>query len=182
MKKKLFFLIFLPLFFLLVFGNTRVSAEIATQSSTPTTINYELPYPGVLPDNPLYSLKAARDKIISILINDQVKRAEFDLLTSDKRLAASVMLVNKGKSELAITTISKSNNYFIQAIESAKKAKDMGKNTNTVSANIALSLKKHKEILGQISSKIDKQYKAQLDLERKRLSGYEKLLGLSASE
>ncbi|HSW97310.1 MAG TPA: hypothetical protein VLF89_05800, partial [Candidatus Saccharimonadales bacterium] len=33
-------------------------------------IQYDLPYPGLLPDNPLYSLKVLRDKIVEFFISD----------------------------------------------------------------------------------------------------------------
>ena len=175
MMKKL--ITFLVILFALFFVRANfVSAEIATQSSTPTEINYELPYPGILPDSPLYFIKTLRDRIISILINDQFKRAEFELLTSDKRLAASLALANKGKDALAVTTFSKSNNYFKQAIDSTLKAKEMGKNIDSLRANLPSALKKHEDVLKSITTKLDSQYKNQLDEEKRRLGVYEKLV------
>src|SRR3989304_6415715 len=50
-------------------------------------IVYQLPYPGILPDHPLYTLKAVRDRIQVFLTRDNLKKAEIYLLYSDKRLA-----------------------------------------------------------------------------------------------
>ena len=81
-------------------------AQMSSASATPTVIQgitYELAYPGLLPDHPLYFFKVIRDKVVSLLINDPSKRAEFNLLTSDKRF-------NSGRQEKIIDTLSKSNN------------------------------------------------------------------------
>ena len=70
-------------------GMSGLSATGAAAVMTPTpTPNYLLPYPGMLPDNPLYMLKAMRDRVINFLIADSQKKAEFYLLQSDKRLNA----------------------------------------------------------------------------------------------
>src|SRR5436190_18380171 len=81
-------------------------------ATAPAEVEYELSYPGVLPDNPLYLIKAARDRMVSFLITDPIKKIEFNLLTSDKRIYASKLLSDKGKFDLAISTLSKSNNYL----------------------------------------------------------------------
>ena len=78
--------------------------NISTSSAIPK-VEYELPYPGLLPDNPLYYLKAIRDNILKFLIRDPMKKAEFDLLQSDKRLGASYALLKKGNYDLCITTL-----------------------------------------------------------------------------
>ncbi|MBI3576483.1 hypothetical protein HY086_00365, partial [Candidatus Gottesmanbacteria bacterium] len=92
-----------------------ITVQTQTTSKTPTTIKpgnammvakveYLLPYPGILPDNPLYFLKAARDKIIEFLIADPVRKAEFYILQSDKRLGMTSMLLEKGNTTRAETT------------------------------------------------------------------------------
>ncbi len=58
---------------------------MTSTSSSKKTIEYALPYPGLLPDSPLYILKAIRDRIIEVLISDTMKKANFELLAADKR-------------------------------------------------------------------------------------------------
>ena len=53
---------------------------------------YNLPYPGLLPDSPLYITKVIRDKITDFLTRDNLKKAELYLLYSDKRVSMSLVL------------------------------------------------------------------------------------------
>src|SRR3990172_3611913 len=121
-------------------------------TSTPSsvkTIDYTLPYPGLLPDNPLYVLKAIRDRIVEILISDPIKKANFYLLTADKRLNEGVSLFNKGEKKYALaeTTISKGENYFEKGISEIEKAKKQGIVTLDVSQRFQLASLKHMEII-----------------------------------
>lgn len=180
MKKFLFgFAILLVLSYFLT-GSIKVSAQGTVQKSTPiepvsTTAaetEYVLAYPGILPDNPLYFLKAVRDKLISFLISDFVKRAEFNLLASDKRINAALTLSTRHKSEIAISTLSKSNNYLDQAISAAASARNLGKEVDTVLHNLKNAIKKHKEVAGIIKGKIDKKFSSQLQVEIQRLDNF----------
>lgn len=81
---------------------------------TSEKVVYELPYPGILPDNPLYFVKIVRDRIIEFLTRDNIKKAQLYLLFSDKRAASALVLVQNGKNSLAITTLSKGEKYFDQ--------------------------------------------------------------------
>ena len=144
----------------------------ATQSSK--NEGYMLAYPGVLPDNPLYFLKTLRDRLVSFLINDPVKRAEFNLLTADKRIAAAKILTDRGKQDLAVSTLSKSNNYFDAAIKSTLEAKGQGRNYDTVLHNLNLAIKKHKEVFWAIEKRLDRQFIIQVQKEKIRLEEFDK--------
>ena len=148
--------------------------EDATESSKPVIDEYPLPYPGILPDNPLHFLKALRDRIILMLISDPIKEAEFNLLTSDKRIYAAQLLSDKGKGELALTTLSKSNNYFHNAVSSAAEAKKMGKDIDTVLDTMKKSIIKHQEVLSLMEKKVGKDFSNQLRAEDARMSEFEK--------
>ncbi|MBF8250036.1 MAG: LPXTG-motif cell wall anchor protein, partial [Candidatus Levybacteria bacterium] len=87
------FLIFLSSFSISFAKSDLAAAQTATPSSN-QEVNYELPYPGLLPDSPLYFLRVTRDKLVSFLISDPLKKAEFDLLQADKRLNAGIYLLN----------------------------------------------------------------------------------------
>ena len=137
-------------------------------------VDYALAYPGILPDNPLYFIKALRDRLVGFLINDFGKKAEFNLLTADKRINAAWTLAVRRRDELAISTLSKSNNYLALAIDDAKAAKSAGKNVDTVLSNLKDSIKKHEEVLLIISQKVDKSFAPQLQAEQKRLVDFGK--------
>ena len=174
--RKIILIFFSFLLFFSIFPS-RASAQLpseekATESSQ--TVGYDLPYPGIHPDNPLHFLKAIRDRIVGVLISDPLKKAEFNLLTSDKRISSAMMLAAKGKDKLGIETLSKSNNYFHQAISSANEARNMGKRIDMVLHNLELSSKKHKELVRGMEEKVSREFLSQLQSEEKRLSEFEK--------
>ncbi|MCL5432644.1 MAG: DUF5667 domain-containing protein [Patescibacteria group bacterium] len=145
-----------------------------TPFPTPTPVEYQLPYPGLLPDHPLYFVKAIRDKIMDILISDPLKKAEFNLLSADKRLNSGIFLFNNGKQQLAAETISKGENYFEKAIESVKEAKKQGKDANYIIARLLLSAKKHQDVTKDLENKASKNIKSSLNSSFQRASDLEK--------
>ena len=49
-------------------------SQTITDNPQPKVL-YNLPYPGLTPDNPLYFIKAVRDRIIDISTRDTLKKA-----------------------------------------------------------------------------------------------------------
>ena len=144
----------------------------ATVSAKPGKIEYELPYPGMLPDNPLYFLKTIRDAIVKALINDPFKRAEFNLLTAQKRMYAAKFLSEKGKDKLTYETVAKSNNYYHEAIDSIQAVQKNSPKNPAIKPFLNQAGKvsiKHKEILAVIKKEIDKKYQKDVLNEEKRL-------------
>ena len=149
----------------------------AAQEISPTPkVNYELPYPGLLPDSPIYFLRAIRDKTVGFLISDPKKKAEFDLLQADKRLNAGIYLFSKGKISISISTISKAENYFEQAIQKIKEAKKQGMDIKDMERKLRTSVKKHQEELGKLISKVNKDFKGSFEKEYKRVVEFEERL------
>lgn len=166
------------LIFLLGFIPLRgVFAQELSRTSTPQ-VDYELPYPGLLPDSPLYILKVARDKIVSFLISDPLKKAEFDLLQADKRLNAGIYLFNSAqndkKIQLAVSTISKGENYFEESLGKAKEARLEGMEINEITRKLINSAKKHQEELDALEKKSAQNFKESFGRERKRAGVFEK--------
>jgi hypothetical protein len=154
------------------------SADIfITQPATVSSqVNYTLAYPGLLPDSPLYFLKALRDRVVSLLINNAVKQSQFNLLTSDKRINAATMLVAKGKDDLAITTISKSNNYFSEAITATNKAYSQNKNNAWLYGNLKTAIKKHEEVMHDMQKSLSKKHAQEYDNELNRMKNFENIV------
>lgn len=171
MKKALLLVVFLTLLFL----PTQIFAQENTGSqSAKAKVEYDLPYPGLLPDSPFYFLRATRDKVVSLLISEPLKKAEFDLLQADKRLAAAVFLANKKKYSLAVTTISKGENYFESALFQVRQAIKEGKLAGDVVSHLYLSSLKHQEVLKELENKTSGSLKASFIEEEKRAAGFEK--------
>lgn len=172
MKKTLLIFTFLTLFVLAssrsIFAQELSVSPSATASPTPVSENveYTLPYPGMLPDNPLYNLKALRDRIIEFLISTPVKKSEFYLLSSDKRVNTGYYLILKDKDDMGVLYVSKSNNYMNMAISEGYKAKEQGRE---VLQKIKTSIKKHKQVISELEEKVDKKNRTKLKEEVKRL-------------
>jgi len=152
--------------------------SIAGMPSSPTpssvTVDYSMPYPGLLPDHPFYFLKAFRDRVLAFLISNPVKKADFDLLQSDKRIAASYLLVSQEKKiDLAQITFSKGENYFDETISQVRIAKQEGNDMRDFAHKLALANKKHEEILQSIKRDAPQQQQ-QFEGDEKRLDQFEK--------
>ena len=157
--KILYFFLFLVVF--VGVGNTHVWAQdvsdvpvvIASVTPTPTplSVDYQLPYPGILPDNPLYVFKAIRDKMISFLVSDPLKKSQFDLLQADKRIAAAQTLSQEHKSAMLIaSTVSKAENYFEESITQAQNAQKQKLFIGDMVRQLGQSADKHQEVIKEI--------------------------------
>lgn len=112
---------------------------------------YQLPYPGILPDHPLYLLKVTRDRVQAFLTRDNLKKAELYLLYSDKRLAMGQDLEKKGKTALAITTLSKGEKYFLRIPELLRQAKEQGTSPSAeLVERVKVSNQKHQEVISEM--------------------------------
>lgn len=134
------------LFFALLLLPTMVFAATATPTAQP--VQYDLPYPGILPNNPLYFAKQARDWILDKLIMDPVKKTEFYILQGDKRLVMGVDLSASGNRALGEQTISKGEKYMNNAMATLLSLKTQGGDVPAyITDHLAQSLAKHAEVL-----------------------------------
>lgn len=137
------------------------SATSSSRSSVTTTgaSDYQLPYPGLLPDNPLYFLKVIRDNIISFFISKPIDKANFDLLLSDKDVEASYLLTGRGqdKGNLALQTFSKSQDYFEDAVKQTISARKQGYSIHDIKNKLQAANKKHVQILEAVGRQVHAQ-------------------------
>jgi len=140
-------------------------------------VDYFLAYPGILPDNFLYPLKMIRDRILLGLTTDPVKRVEKLLLFADKRLGAGRALIEGGKTQLGIETLTKGEKYLEQAINQAEKAKQAGKETTGLYEKLAKASLKHQEVLGELVLKVPGETQAIInEVMKYPQAGYEKII------
>jgi hypothetical protein len=168
MKKLL--LVILLILFSLSFQKTFAQS---TPSAQVMNVQYDLPYTGILPDNPLYFLKALRDNVLGLLITDPLKKAQYDLLMADKRLSGAEALIIKNKDDLAVTTLSKSGNYFYQAIGLAGNAKRQGENVNDIVSKLVTASLKHQQVILQMLQEADKNSKGTLGAALNRVKDFQ---------
>ena len=123
-------------------------------SSPPTTIQYALPYPGILTDSPLYFLKRIRDNVMITLITDPAKKVQFYLLQSDKFLAMALSFDAKNDTEHAIGAAQLSQLNMSQMVSQLSQLKAQGSTLSPeIVAKAKTSVAKHAEVIGALEDK-----------------------------
>lgn len=139
-----------------VFRSASVSYLFTAPTPIPTVvlgaevpdINYQIAYPGgILPDSPFWFFKALRDKVWLGFTTNPLKKAELALLFSDKRLEASKLLFEKGKPDIALSTLSKGEKYLEVALVNEGIAKSRGMDTGSFLVKLATSSLKHRQVI-----------------------------------
>jgi len=119
-------------------------------SAGPTPVNYELPYPGILPGTSLYAFKLIRDKFTEVMPSDPGKKSNFYLLQADKRLSAFLILYERGDKDVAFETLLKSQIYLDKSFEKMKEARVAGENVAELNSRIQTSSDKQKEEINNL--------------------------------
>ncbi len=121
---------------------------------------YILPYPGILPDHPLYFIKRLRDFLLDKLVVDPVRKAELYILQADKRLNMGIFLVGKQKEALAEETISKGEKYLNGAVYGLLALKTTGGDVpQFVVERLEKSLAKHSDVVADLMTRVSEQTK-----------------------
>lgn len=124
-----------------------INAEDATWAR-PAIVNYQLAWPGVLPDNPLYRLKVLRDRIVLILLTNPVKRLEAYLLYADKDIYAAQLLQKRGEGDLAKRTALTGENYYTMIVDNYKRLYSYHQFiSDSLDKKIRIAALKHQEVL-----------------------------------
>lgn len=114
-------------------------------------IDYYLAFPGkVLPDNPLWPVKALRDRIWLWITTNPSRKAELNLLFADKRVAASKLLFERDKPEIGYSTLTKAEKYLWQASVQEKKNRKEGLDTGEFLSRLAKASLKHALVMDEI--------------------------------
>lgn len=133
-----FFLLIPPVFYFL---------NSQTITVNPNKVVYNLPYPGLLPDSPLFFIKEIRDKILEWSTRDNLKKAELYLLLSDKKVAMAQSLAQKGKDKQALTIFYEAEQKFRKIPRLIETSKKQGVNsTADFIQRVKLSNAKHQEV------------------------------------
>ncbi len=130
----------------------RVSISDAMVTPIATYVQYNLPFPGILPGHRMYKFKVLRDKIIEALLIDPKQKIGFYLKQTDKGILATAMLVDQGKFVLVKDTALKAeNNYTLLTHELYELNGNPGPEFfNT----LALASAKHQEVLASLLPRV----------------------------
>jgi len=116
------------------------------------TVIYELPYAGITPENPLYIFKQLRDTIKEFLTRDYIQKAEFLLVSSDKRAHIAIILAQKGKTRQSVEVLADAEERALRIPPLLRTSKKQGTSPNEQFVyTLKLSNTKHKEIIQEIA-------------------------------
>lgn len=149
MKSKAIFIL-VVLFFTLTIkavGAQEVTISSPTETPIPTPVQYTLPYPGLLPGSPFYWFKSLRDNVMDFLISNPLKKGEFDLLQTDKDIAAAQALAQQKNNPVALETLGKAEGYFDRSILKAQEANKQGLDMSDLIARLYIANLRHQEVL-----------------------------------
>jgi hypothetical protein len=153
-------LIFFSFFFTVYMTNFAQTINLKEEK-----VVYQLPYPGILPDHLLYPIKTVRDWVVVFFNRDPFKKADVYLLNSDKKAAMALALLKKGKYQLAITTLSKGEKYFLKIPTLLKEAKKQGVTPSTeLIEKLKTANLKHKEVIDEVLKEGPKGFIPQIEL------------------
>lgn len=133
------------------FSETAVVTEPSVLGEETINIEYYLAYPGrVLPDSPLWPLKALRDRIWLWITTNPSRKAELKLLFADKRVSMSKILFEKEKPEIGYSTLTKAEKYLEEAVNQEKQNRAEGIDTGEFLQRLAKASLKHAQIIEEI--------------------------------
>jgi hypothetical protein len=159
-----------------VLGLTTKNQPTPLPTPTPAKVDYFLAYPGILPDHFLYPIKMVRDRIWLFLTTDPLRKAETLLLFADKRLGAGKALIDEGKEQLGISTLTKAEKYLERAIAQERIASQKDKDTTAFLEKLSVAAKKHEEVLAELQKKVSENGKGVIgEILRYPRRGYEEV-------
>ncbi|GIW62730.1 MAG: hypothetical protein KatS3mg090_0556 [Patescibacteria group bacterium] len=142
--KKTIIILLLTIVFLISPNSLKADTFL---NQVPKKVNYQLPYPGVLPDNPIYFFKNIRDKILLFITEKGRDKADRLLLYSDKKISMSRELMKKGKVKLSLKTAISAEEDFNKLIT---EIQDNQITDPEFTSKVKLSSDKHKEVIIQL--------------------------------
>lgn len=148
MKYQFVVILFILIVTIFFVGNANAQEVTPEPTPTPTMVQYNLAFPGILPDNFLYKLKIFRDRIQLATTSDPKTRINLLLRFADKGILASAMLVDKHSWKLAKETALKGEHnmtLLTQEIYNLEEPTDQNfiKKLQTAS-------QKHQEVLAKL--------------------------------
>ncbi len=130
--------------------------EVLAKATGPVSVRveYYLPYPGILPDSPLYRVKALRDKMRLGLTFDQEAKAQKELLFADKRIGAAIALIEGGKVPLGVSTATKAEKYLESAVKRIMALQRDGRDVKSMLGILIRATAKHIEVLETMMERV----------------------------
>lgn len=131
------------------------SATNAATIQEAAEVKYYLPYPGLLPDSPLYKVKMLRDKLSLLMVVDPLKKSQKELLFADKRINAAQVLIEGGKKRLGVATATKAEKYLEQSAQRVIGVQKEGKDVKSWLLTLKTAAAKHEQLMLMLNGQLE---------------------------
>jgi hypothetical protein len=131
------------------------------EATTSGEIEYQLAYPGILPDHMLYKVKVLRDKLQSFLISTPKNKISFFLNQADKGMFATLLLSEKQKGDLAVETALKAEHNM--TLVNTQISQMSEKPEQELFNNLKTAHAKHQETLNSAKSHLNQEQQKTID-------------------
>lgn len=128
------------------------ASDTYSQQGFISPVEYYLPHHGVLPNSPLWPVKAMRDKAWFELTRDSVRRAQLLLLFADKRISMAQELFKNGEGDIGVSTLVKAEQYLEESFTEYEEAEKQGMDTADFLQKLARACLKHREMLEEFKN------------------------------
>jgi hypothetical protein len=143
-----FILIFLAVLVVFSEKSNIVRAQVDIRGDS---VEYTLPFAGILPDSPLYYVKTIRDNFWLFFTRDNMKKAEVLLLFSDRKTSAAQLLSKNGKWEKSAEIMLEAESHFKKMTEMVLLSKNQGVSPeDSFVLTLKQSNKKHREVIEEL--------------------------------
>ena len=160
-RKIFLFLALFFLFSLILAAGVKGKEQVATPA--PEEINsFELFWPivaGKTEGDSLYQLKLFKENLREFLIPSSIKKADYNIVLSEKRLVEAEKLLMSSRIDLAKKTLEKATFRRQKALSLYEKAKNSGAGISDLSAHFITSFEKQRSLLLYLSSKTQEEGK-----------------------
>lgn len=153
MKNIAVLLITLVFSFYLLFSGKAVRAVNTGDTNISPVSSYELFWPivsGKVMGDKMYSLKIAKEKLREALIFGNSKKANYNIMLSEKRLVEAEKLLVDGKKEEAQKTFTIATQKRQKVMSNIEKTKAAGLSIDTLKGDFVKSLEKQELLLNYL--------------------------------
>lgn len=113
-------------------------------------VSYSLPYPGILPNSPLWPLKVLRERLALYFTSDPLEKAQRTLFLADKRLAASSELFSQGDYPGGVATVTRAEKYLEEALLEGRDADVKGEDASGFFETLSKASLTHRQVLEEM--------------------------------
>lgn len=126
-------------------------------------VEYSLPYPGILPDSPIWPVKAFRERLDLYFTFDPLEKAQKTLFLADKRISAAKKLFEKGDISRSVATAAKAEKYLEAALIKSRDADVRGKDASGFFETLFKASLTHRQVLEEMMVKAPDEGKPMLN-------------------